>query len=421
MAPASRLRTGLVAITGLVVVVFLAFLASTSSKATCDLSSGAPMASMAGSGGVVNDAPPSSSLDGTAVQEHASAAVANTAAAAGSTAPPRRHKRVISMSVFVVGFHRDSTDEEIERALATGPSTYITRYSSPTFNVILNYRFLLPDWIVRVYVPRGFPLAQKYRNCGAEVVEMDFDPRLWIVGMMWRFLPEDDPEVEFWASRESDSPPTYQDSAALQHWVKSGYPVHAILMRQLISWTGGAYGFRGGFLTQKINTTVAESIVTYRDFLNRTGRASPFGSKYNDDQHLMASWLAGSGVYAGAEGVRLQRDAIGYVHLPKSWNRTCQLASCVEFPEYPGKPEMDFRPADNKIDAETAILCHYREPPYCRRQRYGRTSAWRELYELCTGRDFDTDEPITGTRLGGMTECPYKGLAPLPLNYRPAA
>jgi len=418
MAPAAQLRAGLVAIAGLVLVAFMAFMASTSSKAIWDLQSAAPLAVTAGSGGA-DAAATSASLDGAAAPEYASENLASTTAAAGGTAPARRHKRVIAMGVFVVGFHRDSTEEEIERALATGPSTYITKYSYPTFNVILNYRFLLPDWTVRVYVPRGFPLAQKYRNCGAEVVEMDFDPRRWIIGMMWRFLPEDDPEVEFWASRESDSPPTYQDSAALQHWVKSEYPIHAILMRHHISWTGGAFGFRGGYLTQQINTSVAESIVTYGAYLNRTGSAtSPFGSKYNHDQHLMASWQKGSAVYKGAAGVRLGRDAIGYVQLPENLNRTCHLAKCIEFPEYPGKPE-NFRPADNKIDSQTVILCHYREPPYCRRQIFGGMSAWRQLYELCTGRDFKTDKAITGTRLGNMTECPYKGLAPLPMEYRP--
>lgn len=55
------------------------------------------------------------------------------------------------------------------------------------------------------------------------VPEQDFIPP-----MMWRFLVADDPSVDYFVIRDSDSRLTERDAAAVTAWIQSGRPFHSI-------------------------------------------------------------------------------------------------------------------------------------------------------------------------------------------------
>jgi hypothetical protein len=346
--------------------------------------------------------------------------VAGTAAAAGGLGDPtavtflgtpassaRPHR--VAVSLFWLPYRRDATAEEKAEALRSGtqPPGGITKYSFPLVNVILNWMWLLPDWGVRVYVPHGHPMARQLRALGAEVVEKSFDPARWCEAMTWRFLLEDDPAIDYWASREAESPPTYQDAAALRAWQRSGLHVHALYVRPAhVMWNGGLWGARRGFISGRIQSSMADAISVYRQ-VHDTPEAL-FGSRYGDDQIFMnkALWKALDGKHNG----------IAYAHGHLLENRTaCSFSSCVPWPPYPGSPD-GFMASVNAISVKELLLCHHREPPYCRRHRYKNAErAWRDLYELCVGTDFDTGALIPDAQRPrlGMAACPYAGVTPL--------
>ena len=328
----------------------------------------------------------------------------------------KRCRNVVAVSVFNVPFDRDATAAEVAALLASSTWTppLVNKYTTPLVNAVLNWRWLLPDWCVRAYVARGHPIVRPLRRLGAEVVEMDFEPARWVAAMTWRFLPEDDAgRVDRWASREADSPPTYQDAAALRVWERSGAAVSALHLRgPHMTWNGGTWAVRRGFLTHGAlrNATMAEALAQHRAHIDATRPDAPFGARYGDDQGFMSTlWPR----------INMSADGVAYVEESVRANRTlCYFRECTRWPPYPGSPD-GFLACMNSVWSNQLILCHYRTPPYCRKVQYAPdVEAWRRLYEVCVGRDFDTDAPLAPGAAPGLPDlptCPYgPGTDPLP-------
>ena len=329
------------------------------------------------------------------------------------TPPPTapKHKSVISIAVFLTSTHRDATGAP--GAGTTAPLYVLNKYTFPLVNVILNWKWLLPEWGVRVHVPREFPLINQLRALGAEVVEMDFDQNRWSAAMTWRFLAEDDTGLECWASREAESPPTYQDAAALRTWQQKRPEAQVMVMHirpQHRTWNGGTWAARRGFISKRIGSSMADAINAF----SRTYSDRLFGSRYGDDQGFMHSlWRP---LQLNVNGIAYGSDAV----LEKNKNEPCYLKSCEPWPPYPGRPD-GFEASLNFIYADQLILCHFREPPYCRKVKYNRheDGAWRDLFELCVRHDFFSGRPLTDNdlivqkRRLELDGCPYHGVAPL--------
>lgn len=308
--------------------------------------------------------------------------------------------RVISLNVFYFPFSRDSgniskTVMDYHNLDLEEPTQYLNKYFTPLVNVILNWKWLLPDWTVRIYISRGHPYIQNLRNLGAEVVEKDFDPARWSAATAWRFTAEDDEGVEYWASRESESPPTFQDAAILMHWTEhTNFTLHAAHMagaHQTLN--SGLFGGVRGYLSTVLNGSIAQALQRFQEKVDSTGRN--FGSKYGDDQFFLAEiWPL----------TKMSEQGIAYETFNRTW---CNFKICVPFPAYPGNPEEGFRASMNNIRPDEAILCHHPDKPYCRRHRIEGEHVWRRLYELCTEKDFFTGLPVQGQMLG-FDQCPYK-------------
>lgn len=325
----------------------------------------------------------------------------------------RASRNIISVGVFYFPFHRDNPNMT-EKVLAyqkldlREPTQYLNRYFTPLVNVILNWNWLLPDWTVRVYISQGHPFIPQLRKLGAEVVEMHFDPNRWARATTWRFLVEDDPHIRFWASREAESPPTFQDAAVLKHWTKeTNFKMHSVQVHPAHhTWNAGSWGAMRGHLSAMLNITMAEAIERYQENIDNSGRL--FGSVYGDDQFFMADEI--NPVSRMKEvAIAYQNDAV------RSLNRTfCHYKDCAPLPPYPGRPEQDFRPSMNHVGEDEAILCHHPDPPYCRMHKFAGVKAWRMLYELCTGEDLFTQAPIAYQSAyrspDELHECPYRSV-----------
>lgn len=105
---------------------------------------------------------------------------------------------------------------------------------NPTYvhGAIVNARLaqnLYYGWKTRFYCARDVPAdaLETLKKLGAQVVMVD-DPRLAGVRPFWRFLVADDPEVHFFACRDTDSRLNAQELNAVDAWLRSGKPFHAM-------------------------------------------------------------------------------------------------------------------------------------------------------------------------------------------------
>lgn len=109
-----------------------------------------------------------------------------------------------------------------------------------TIGIIRNAQLVkenFPGWKLRVYmesplsatrfgrVPPAIITSLKGLGVDIQYVvpEQDFIPP-----MMWRFLVADDPSVDYFVIRDSDSRLTERDAAAVTAWIESGRPFHSI-------------------------------------------------------------------------------------------------------------------------------------------------------------------------------------------------
>ena len=121
---------------------------------------------------------------------------------------------------------------------------------------------MITDFLSRIKVPRH--ARNELKRLGAEVVMMnehedaksngsEFQENMLrgsIAGMFWRFLVADDPSVDRFIVRDSDSRLNVRDAYAVVDWIRSGRAVHSVRDhpnhdRPL---NGGMWGATRGFL-----------------------------------------------------------------------------------------------------------------------------------------------------------------------------
>ncbi len=152
-------------------------------------------------------------------------------------------------------------------------------------NVIVA-RHLYPGWTPRFYVDGSVPMATK-QTLMAEGAEIKEVPRLAAAqyGLFWRFLVEDDKDVDLYLVRDVDSVPSIREAVAVQDWLASGQPFH--VMRDYVTHSelvlAGLWGAHRGNIPQmgkrilkfvKEQEKVLNSRVTDQLFLRR--EAWPF-------------------------------------------------------------------------------------------------------------------------------------------------
>jgi len=120
-----------------------------------------------------------------------------------------------------------------------------------------------PGWTLRLYtltssVPKD--ILSRLRELGAEIIPMDNHKMLGgkIGGMFWRFLVADDPSVDAFIVRDSDSRMSMRDKQAVDEWLASDKLVH--IMRDHLQHghhiNGGMWGAKRG----AFNFSFAEAI-----------------------------------------------------------------------------------------------------------------------------------------------------------------
>ncbi len=90
-------------------------------------------------------------------------------------------------------------------------------------------RYLYPGWTVRFYVDESVStdVCQVLIREGAQLRRAKKLPAA-TYGLFWRFLVEDDPDVDLYLVRDADSVMNIRERAAVEDWLASGQPYHAM-------------------------------------------------------------------------------------------------------------------------------------------------------------------------------------------------
>ena len=127
-----------------------------------------------------------------------------------------------------------------------------------------------PDWICRFYVDKTVPdqIIKELDNGHNEIIYKpdSFD----VLGMFWRFeAMYDDPEIERFIVRDSDSRFTDRECSLVKEWEEQGKPFHVIRDNRSHNThiLGGMWGSKAGIIDNMQ--------IKIRTFLNRVNPVNP--------------------------------------------------------------------------------------------------------------------------------------------------
>lgn len=145
------------------------------------------------------------------------------------------------------------------------------RYLDGALRNCIVTRYLYPGWTPRFYVDESVPEAARagLRAAGAELKMVPNLPAHRF-GLYWRFLVEDDPEVDIYIVRDADSVPSIKERVAVQDWLASGQPFH--VMRDWVTHTelvlAGMWGAHRGNIPGGMGKKILEYSKSREKILN---------------------------------------------------------------------------------------------------------------------------------------------------------
>lgn len=170
---------------------------------------------------------------------------------AGTSASGKR--RVVSYSLFGI-------DE--------GGTTTNVKYVRGILQNIALIQAVLPDWDIWVYVSNSLNasmVAPLHDFSRVRVIHKPFDPARWTEATMWRFLPEDDPDVDVFMSRDTDARVWSRDVHTIKSFLASDSSVLTIHdhFKHELPMLAGMWGARRGHITMATGKSMEALLKDY--------------------------------------------------------------------------------------------------------------------------------------------------------------
>ena len=148
-----------------------------------------------------------------------------------------------------------------------------------------------PGWICRFYVASDVPedVISELKTRGAEIQNIP-DGIGYVAGMFWRFMIADDPSVDRYIIRDTDSRLNARDAIAVQEWILSKRLMHIERdhVNHCIPMNGGMWGGKHGAISSM------ESLI--KEWYNK--------DEYGADLHFLEDVI-----YPIVEPIALQHDS----------------------------------------------------------------------------------------------------------------
>lgn len=131
------------------------------------------------------------------------------------------------------------------------------KYCHGIIEAVISSNIIFLDWEVRVYYSIGKQkvpdkVIDILNNLNCKLIQFkEFSSCLGedIEGMMWRFTPIGESDVDYWISRDADSRSSYREKKMIDEWIKSNKTLHTILDHPCHgSLMGGLFGVNNKLL-----------------------------------------------------------------------------------------------------------------------------------------------------------------------------
>ena len=126
-------------------------------------------------------------------------------------------KKVISFTIY-------QAPKSWEQIMETNYEKYILGLNK---NLELIKKFY-PDWFVYLYHDETLDTSKLSELYKYEKFESKLISDKSLNAMQWRFLPNDDEEVELFICRDADSRVTYREQVSVLEWINSGKILHVM-------------------------------------------------------------------------------------------------------------------------------------------------------------------------------------------------
>lgn len=118
---------------------------------------------------------------------------------------------------------------------------------------------LFPDWEMWVYYNDTVPgyIIEKLTKLDVKLLKQDNNHGY--INSMWRFLPMNEPNLEYYICRDCDSRISERDVIAVTEWIESGIDFHIVRDHPIGHWwpmNAGMWGAKGN------------AIINFRDIVN---------------------------------------------------------------------------------------------------------------------------------------------------------
>jgi hypothetical protein len=164
-------------------------------------------------------------------------------------------KRVISFSIY-------KAPDEWEKSMETNYDKYLVGIEENAKLASIYY----PDWIIYLYHNENFDISKIQHIKELYNIETKIMTNPLLNAMQWRFLPNDDEEVELFICRDLDSRITEREQVSVTEWIESGKILH--IMRDHPHHTGyPIVGCCWGMRCQK-DFNMSESCIQYNTEYN---------------------------------------------------------------------------------------------------------------------------------------------------------
>jgi len=158
-------------------------------------------------------------------------------------------KRVVSLSLY-----KAPSDWE------TSMGTNFNKYVNGLFENINLIKEFYPDWHIYLYHNQDFDVTELVNKVNYDKFETKLITDTSISAMQWRFLPNDDEDVELFIVRDADSRITQREKTSVEEWIKSGKILH--IMRDHPHHTYSILGGMWGMARQP-EFNISESVIKY--------------------------------------------------------------------------------------------------------------------------------------------------------------
>lgn len=104
------------------------------------------------------------------------------------------------------------------------------RYIQGAINNAVVARYLYPGWRARFYIDAHVSedVIKALAQNGAQIMRVGDTLPANQFGLFWRFLVEDDENVDIWLCRDADSVMSIKERAAVEDWLQSGRAFHVM-------------------------------------------------------------------------------------------------------------------------------------------------------------------------------------------------